>query len=99
MTDKNRQGDNDIEALRALARFSEENPSPVLRVTDDGQLLYANEASKNVKGLLSGPDRRVLSTRFTARLLENIAAGVASFEYVSAARSFQFSLNVVTDEG
>jgi hypothetical protein len=50
MTDKNRQGDNDIEALRALARFSEENPNPVLCVTDDGQLLYANEASKNVKG-------------------------------------------------
>jgi hypothetical protein len=55
--------------------------------------------ARTLRGLLSGRGHRVLSTRFAARLLENIAAGVASFEYVSAARSFQFSLNVVTDEG
>ncbi len=31
--------------IQALARFPQENPNPVLRVTQDGMLLYANPAS------------------------------------------------------
>ncbi len=31
--------------LRSLARFSDENPFPVLRISSDGTLLYANEGS------------------------------------------------------
>jgi len=33
------------EVIESLARFPSENPSPVLRVGQDGTLLYANEAS------------------------------------------------------
>ncbi len=33
------------EALESLARFPSENPNPVLRIGQDGNLLYANEAS------------------------------------------------------
>jgi len=33
------------EQIRGLARFPAENPSPVLRVSREGSLLYANEAS------------------------------------------------------
>jgi PAS domain S-box-containing protein len=33
------------ETIHNLAKFPEENPSPVLRITDSGTLLYANEAS------------------------------------------------------
>lgn len=36
------------EQIRALARFPDENPNPVLRVTPDGALLYANAASRGV---------------------------------------------------
>ena len=34
------------EEVRSLARFPEENPSPVLRLSRDGVLLYANAASR-----------------------------------------------------
>jgi len=33
------------QAIRSLARFSDENPFPVLRIADDGTLLYANPGS------------------------------------------------------
>ncbi len=36
------------EAMREAALFPEENPSPVLRISQDGKLLYANRASDPV---------------------------------------------------
>lgn len=38
------------ETIRNLARFPEENPSPVLRLANNGVLLYANQASELMKG-------------------------------------------------
>ena len=34
-----------LEGLRAMAQFPEDNPNPVLRVTQNGRLAYANRAS------------------------------------------------------
>ena len=34
------------EAIKNVAKFPDENPNPVLRVSENGQLLYANVASK-----------------------------------------------------
>ncbi|MFH1771225.1 MAG: PAS domain-containing protein [Candidatus Omnitrophota bacterium] len=36
------------EEKKSLARFPSENPSPVLRISRDGTLLYANSASSNI---------------------------------------------------
>lgn len=36
------------EGMRALARFPSESPNPVLRVSRDGVLLYANESSRSL---------------------------------------------------
>ena len=36
---------NEGRTLQSLARLSDENPSPVLRISDDGILLYANRGS------------------------------------------------------
>jgi PAS domain S-box-containing protein len=40
------------EEIRSLARFPSENPSPVLRITKDGIILYANAAAKSLLGEL-----------------------------------------------
>jgi len=40
---KRKQAETEI---KSLARFPNENPSPVLRLCEDGTLLYANDASK-----------------------------------------------------
>ena len=37
-----------------IARFPEENPNPVLRVTAAGRVLYANPAASSIRGLLVG---------------------------------------------
>jgi PAS domain S-box-containing protein/putative nucleotidyltransferase with HDIG domain len=37
--------------IRNLARFASENPSPVMRVRQDGLILYANEASRDLLNL------------------------------------------------
>jgi PAS domain S-box-containing protein len=57
------------EEIKALARFPSEDPGPVLRVGDDGTLLYANKASQpvlhsldcQVGQVLQGPLGRVVS--------------------------------------
>ena len=38
--------EDDIDHLRALARFPEENPNPVMRIDSSYRLVYANSASK-----------------------------------------------------
>ncbi len=42
----------DITALKAIDKFPDENPNPVLRVTRDGRLQYANPASSPLTGAL-----------------------------------------------
>ncbi len=42
---------------RNLAKFPSENPNPILRVVgDDGAVLYANEAARDLAGLLGDAD-------------------------------------------
>lgn len=60
-----------------LARFPEENPNPVLRVTADGTLLYANQASQRLLdqwGVRVGqPVPLALRERIDAALAQGIA--------------------------
>ena len=37
-----------VEEIINLSKFPSENPSPVIRVRDDGMALYANDAAKNI---------------------------------------------------
>ena len=43
--------------IRDLAKFPAENPNPILRVSPDGELLYANEAALAVEHLLTRHSR------------------------------------------
>lgn len=38
----------DLAEIRSLARFPSENPNPVLRIADDGKVLYANDAGSRL---------------------------------------------------
>ncbi len=51
------------QALLDLAKFPSENPNPVLRVTPEGGLLYANDAAQAVKGLLTGRKKARLPSK------------------------------------
>ena len=44
--------------IASLARFPSENPNPILRLDNDGRLLYGNRASAALLGRLAVPRRR-----------------------------------------
>ena len=46
------------ENIQDLARFPQENPNPVMRVSLDGSLLFANPSSRPLLGILDGDGRR-----------------------------------------
>lgn len=46
---------SDEEKIRLLAKFPDENPSPVLRISLDGTLLYTNAASRPLLNAWGGP--------------------------------------------
>jgi class 3 adenylate cyclase len=63
----------DITALRAIDKFPDENPNPVLRVTHDGRLQYANPASDLLRHALGVGVGDALPTDFFRRIAEVIA--------------------------
>lgn len=79
----------DITAERAIVKFPDQNPNPVLRIRWDGTLVYANPASA---GLVQGLGLAVgskLSPELSATLLERTrAADGVMLEVESAGRSY-----------
>jgi len=71
------------EETESLARFPRENPNPVLRIAQDGTILYANPASRE---LLRTWERRVGDQlpegwdNFVSELFQNRASAIAEVE-------------------
>ncbi len=61
------------ELLQDVARFPEENPSPVLRCRQDGSLLYANPASEELLGAVGVRIGESLPEPFLAAVREAFA--------------------------
>jgi len=86
------------ETIRNLARFPEENPSPVLRIDSDGVLLYANPATELIQmkwGLHEGKP-------LPAEMLEKIhAAQQGDHQYICniGGRWFSFLIRPVDRSG
>jgi len=85
--------------VRDLALFPLENPSPILRATRDGRLLYANPAGRQLLATIGGDaeggatDRQ----RFVARF-----AGIRtsiSMEVTVAGKEYRFTVTPVEDRG
>ncbi len=83
----------DIERLEELARFPDENPNPVLRVSPEGSVLYANEAARQTRGLLAGRKHEKL----TKSLIQDLAMAVAdetvgNVEFEASGATYNFAL-------
>lgn len=59
----------DVTAIRALDKFPNQNPNPVLRLTRDGRLTYANPASEPVCAALGATVGDQLDPKVFARLI------------------------------
>ena len=65
----------DVTALRAIDKFPDENPNPVLRVTRDGWLQYANPASGPLLAALGAGVGDPLPAEFYRRVEDVVARG------------------------
>ena len=85
--------------LTDLARFPSENPNPVLRVTPEGTVLYANAAAIAVNGLLEGRKKPMLTRDLAAVCAEaSRSAEIQEAEFESSDRVFAFSITPLADE-
>jgi PAS domain-containing protein len=89
----------ELAALRDLAKFPMENPSPILRVTRDGKVLYANDTARAVTGLLVGRGQGRLAAAM-AKVANNAARKNKrrEHEFRAGRRIFGFTLTPVPGE-
>ena len=74
----------DVTAEKAIDKFPNENPNPVLRLTRDGTLTYANPASALVRRALGTEVGGRLEPEMLARILGALADGPAGVTELEA---------------
>jgi class 3 adenylate cyclase len=80
----------DITALKALDKFPDQNPNPVLRVSPDGRLTYANPASHLIKKAIGVEVGDPLPRRFRRRVSACMTGdGQSMLEIESDGRVFE----------
>lgn len=63
------------EQIAAISRFPDQNPNPVLRMTGDGRLHYANAASAGVVGTMGAAVGQPIDAPWRARIEAAAASG------------------------
>jgi PAS domain S-box-containing protein len=88
------------ERLRSLARFPDENPQPVMRVTPEGLVIYANKASEPL--VSSGPggaERRVSGEYLRPVALAWETGNKQEIEIHEGARTYAVTIVPFADAG
>lgn len=62
------------EEIVRLAKFPDENPNPVLRISGDGAILYGNRASRRLLELLKGKSSQSLSAKWRKLVFDAVAS-------------------------
>jgi PAS domain S-box-containing protein len=90
--------DESSRQTRSLAKFPSENPNPVLRIGQDGRVVYANEACCRIAGLIGemGALNRELAEE-SERAYRNRTHRVREIDL--GERTFSFSINPISEEG
>lgn len=83
-----------------VAKLPAENPNPVLRVSPEGLVYYANPAAEAVTGLMEGDNDRYLTEPVLSAAKEAVALGMRKDQiFRSGPRTYSFSLAPIADEG
>ncbi|MDX1574908.1 MAG: adenylate/guanylate cyclase domain-containing protein [Kiloniellales bacterium] len=79
----------------SLAKFPEENPNPVLRVTPRGEVLYANSAAHRLSGLLHKRGRKLAPTMIKSVAQAHDNSKASTIEFATDGRLFALALTPV----
>jgi PAS domain S-box-containing protein len=86
--------------LEWLSRFPSENPNPVLRVSAQGVLEYANAASDTLLPTMGAEVGGTIKAEWQARIGETLAKGHSvNLEFQAGDRTFSASLSPVVNRG
>jgi class 3 adenylate cyclase len=86
--------------VQAITRFPDQNPNPVMRVTQDGHLLYANPASQPIRQALGAEVGDPLPPEMFAQLRAAAAAAEPSpIEVVHDHRTYELLAVAVPEMG
>lgn len=66
------------EEIKRFTKFLEENPSPVLRVSSEGKILYSNSASKIITSNICSEDGVTLNPKWKNIIAKHIQSGVTA---------------------
>ena len=86
------------EQIAAIARFPDQNPNPVLRMTADGLLQYANAASAGIVSTLGATVGEAIPDEWRSRI-EAAAASGMPFEVTASTETFEILAVDVPDFG
>lgn len=85
--------------VKSLARFPAENPNPILRVSAEGLLLYANQASKILPAQWRCSPGQRIPEMCIDKITETLGSNsTKSFEMIHEDRVYSFLMSPITSE-
>ena len=86
--------------IKKLAKFPSENPNPVMRVTTDGTIIYANKAASNCMKLFKCEINQPLPENLREFLADAVSSGVSkNYEINIDDKVFTITFAPVPDSG
>jgi class 3 adenylate cyclase len=82
---------NDVTALQALRRFPLQTPNPVIRVSRDGRLLFANPASADIVSSLGLVDGEAVPAPLMDPIRDGIDTGQCCFDLETEQRVYRIT--------
>jgi PAS domain S-box-containing protein len=88
------------EKIRALARFPDENPNPILRMSREGRVLYANPSSVALLELFQASAGEFANGPIVEHVRDRLASGEThTFETIHGGRIFSITIVPFPPEG
>ena len=89
-----------IDEIRRLAKFVYENPAPMLRISSDGRLIYANPVSIRILNHLKFEIDKTVPKDWVDMILQVIASGMKrNIEISIMDRTYSFEVVPLTEAG
>ena len=96
ITERNRAG----EEIKSLAKFPAENPNPIMRISKDGEIIYANEGSSPLRKTWKCKDNCFLPDELRDQISHIFKSGTSEeVEVICGEQIFSILFSPIADAG